>query len=226
MEQVDIALEPLRISLIQLGHFLPKLLLAIIILLAGWLLARGLRFAVTRSLRAINFNVLAEKAGMDEFLRQGGIKMDTIGILSLLLYWLVVLAALMVTFNTLELSHVTDLLGKILLFIPKVIVAVLILAIGSYFARFVAKTVDTYCRNVGIEDSTLLTRATHYTIMVFVIMIALDQLNIGGDVIRFSFLIVLAGIVLALALAFGLGGQKWAGDLLERWWSSKRRGGG
>ena len=54
-------------------------------------------------------------------------------------------------------------------------------------------------------------------------LIALDQMQIAGDIVRMSFLIVLAGIVLALALAFGLGGQGWAAELLERWWPRNRR---
>ena len=216
------ALEPLRVFLVQLGHFIPKLLLALVILILGWLIARGLRFAVVKGLKAISFNVLTEKAGMDGFLRKGGLKTDTIGIFSVLLYWLAILAAFVVSFNTLELTQVTELLGQIVLFIPKVIVAVLILVIGGYFAQLVAKTVDTYCRNVGIENAEFFARVTLYAIMVFVILITLDQLSIAGDIIRFSFLIILAGIVFALSLAFGLGGQKWAGDLLERWWSGKK----
>jgi hypothetical protein len=51
---------------------------------------------------------------------------------------------------------------------------------------------------------------------------ALDQVSIGGDVVRHSFLILLAGVVLGLALAFGIGGQKWAAGMLERWWPRGR----
>jgi hypothetical protein len=225
MEQVNLALEPVRAFLAQLGGFLPKLILAIAILIAGWLLAKFLRFAIVRGLKAVNFNVLADRAGIDGFLQQGGIKTDTTAVLGLLFYWLVVLAAIMVAFNSLGLAYVTDLVGRVLLFIPRVIVAVLILAFGAYFARFVATTVTTYFRNVGIEDAALLGRIAHYAIMVFVVLIALEQVNVGGDIIRQSFLILLGGVVLALALAFGIGGQKWAAELLERW-SPKKAGKG
>jgi hypothetical protein len=56
-----------------------------------------------------------------------------------------------------------------------------------------------------------------------VVLIALDQVNIGGDIVRQSFLIILAGAVFALALAFGLGGKEWAAELLERWWPRRKR---
>lgn len=218
MEQVNLALEPVRAFFVQLGDFLPKLLLAIVILIAGWLLAKALKFAVQRGLRAVNLNVLAERAGVDGFLRQGGVSTDTIGILALLVYWLAILAALVIAFNALGLGYVTDLLVRIALFIPRVIVAVLILAFGAYFARFIDSSITAYGKNVELEDAELLGRLARYSVVAFVVLIALDQLNIGGDLIRQSFLIILTGIVLALALAFGLGGREWAAGLLARWW--------
>jgi hypothetical protein len=218
MEKVDVFLEPVRAFLLQVGAFLPRVGLALLVLIAGWLLAKGARFAVVRGLRAINFNVLADRAGMDGFLRQGGMQSDTTDILGLLVYWLVVLAALVVACNGLGLTYVTDLLSQVVLFVPKVIVALVILAFGAYFAAFVGNTVVTYCRNVELQDADLLGKLAQYAIIVFVVLIALDQVNVGGDIVRQSFLIVLAGVVFALALAFGIGGQHWAAGLLERWW--------
>jgi len=222
MEKVDVFLEPLRAFLVQIGQFLPKLAISAVVLIAGWLLAKLARFAVTKGLRAVNFNVLTDRSGMDRFLRQGGLESDTTEIFGVLVYWLVILAALVIAFNGLGLSYVTDLLGKVALFVPKVIVALLILAFGAYFARFIGTTVITYCRNIGIHDSDLLGKLAQYAIIAFVVLIALDQVNIGGDIIRQSFLIMLAGVVFALALAFGLGGQKWASGKLDRWWPKER----
>lgn len=223
MENLDMLLEPARAFLAQVGAFLPRLALAVVVLVAGWLLARVARFAVERGLRAINFNVLTERAGMDAFLRQGGIRSDTTGIFGLLVYWLVILAALIIAFNSLGLATITDLLREVVLFLPKVVAALLILAFGAYFARFTANAVLTYCRNVGIQDADLLAKLAQYAIIAFVVLIALDQVNVGGDIIRASFLIILAGVVLAAALAFGLGGRDWAARLLERWWPRRPR---
>jgi hypothetical protein len=106
--------------------------------------------------------------------------------------------------------------------VPKVIVALLILAFGAYFARFVGGTVMTYCKNVGIQDGELLGNLAQYAIMTFVVLIALEQVDVGGEIVRVSFLILLGGAVFALALAFGLGGQAKVAKLLERWWPSDR----
>ena len=216
MENVDVLLEPIRASLHQIGEFLPRLLLALAILILGWLLAKFVRFVIVRMLRAVNFNVLTEKAGVDKFLQQGGGELDTVRLLGLLFYWLVILAALMVAFNSMGLSYVTDLIGRILLFVPKVMVAILVIAFGAYFARFIGTAVTMYGKNIGLGDAVALGRIATYAILVFVILIALDQLGLG-DIIRQTFLIIVAAVALALALAFGLGGQRRAAELLERW---------
>jgi hypothetical protein len=218
MDQVDVMLAPVRAFLVQVGAFLPSLAVAIVVLLVGFLLAKAARFAVQRGLHAVNFHIVTQRSGLDGFLQRGGTQADTVDLLAALVYWLVILAALVVAFNGMGLSHVTDLLSRVMLFVPKVIVSVLILAFGAYFARFVANAVVTYCRGVGIRDAEPLGALARYAIMVFVVMIAFDQLDIGGRIISFAFLIVLGGLVLALALAFGLGGQRWAAAHLERWW--------
>ena len=223
MNQIDMLLEPIRVFLRQLGDLLPRLALALVVLIAGWLVAKAVRFAIVRGLRAVNFHVVTERAGLDGFLRDGGIQSDTTEILGVLVYWLVILGALVVGFNTLGLTYVTDLLGRVILFVPKVMVALLILAFGSYFARFIANAITAYCRNVHIQDAELLGRLAQYAIVTFVVLIALDQVNIGGDIVRQSFLIILAGLVFALALAFGLGGREWAAEMLERWWPRRKR---
>src|SRR3954470_18966319 len=199
----DALLDPLRETLAHIIAYLPAFGFAVVVVIAGWLLAKAARFALVKALRAINFNVLTERAGLDGFLEQGGIRSDTTEIFGVLVYWLVILAALMIAFNTLGMLYVTDLIRQVVSFVPRLIVALVILAFGAYFARFIAGAVMAYCRNVGIQDGDILGRVAQYAILAFVVLIALEQVQIGGDIVRMSFLIVLAGVVLALALAFG-----------------------
>lgn len=223
MEQVDVVVESVRGFLMQLGEFLPKLLGVVVILVVGWLIAKLLVVVVVRGLKLVNFNVITERAGLDGFLRQGGVRKSTIDILGILVYWLVILATLLAAFNTLGLTVVSDLFSKITLFVPHVIVAVLILAIGLYFARFVADTVTAYGKNVGLEDAVIVGRVAYYAIMVFVVLIALDQVQVGGEIVRFTYYVLLGGAVLALAIAFGLGGQKWASGQIDKLTERKKK---
>ena len=216
MENFNVLLEPIRASLHQVGAFLPRVVLAIAILIIGWLIAKAVRFAVVRTLRALNFNVITDKAGIDAFLRQGGGDIDTIAVMGALAYWLVILAAMMIAFNSLDLAYVTDLIGRIVLFVPRVMIAVVVLVFGAYFARFVSGALTLYLQNIGAGEAALLGRLCMYAIMVFVILIALDQLGLG-DILRQTFLILVGAASLGLAIAFGLGGQRRAAELIEKW---------
>lgn len=220
MERFDIQLEPLRVILIQISAFLPRLLTAVVVVLGGWLLGKVVRIAVTKALRAMNFNVLTERSGLDGFLQQSGMSGDTTGIFGLLMHWWVILAALLIAFNGLGLTYITDLLSRVVWFAPNIFLALLELVLGSYFARFAG---DALARNLKLQDAALLGKLVQYTVMVFVVMIALDQTQVGGDIVRESFLVILAGVVFALALAFGLGGRDWAAERIAHWWPREKK---
>lgn len=223
MDNLAIHLEPLRAILYQIGVFMPRLLIAALVIVGGWLLAKIVHIAVVKALAAMNFNVLTDRSGLDGFLKQGGVALDTSAIVGILAYWLVILAALLIAFNGLGLTYITDLLGRVVWFVPKVFVAILVLAFGSYFARFVGAAVTTYCSNIQLQDAAFLGKLAQYAIMVFVILIVLDHIQIGGDIVRESFLVILAGCVFALALAFGLGGKDWAAERIEHWWPREHK---
>jgi hypothetical protein len=216
MDQVDVVLEPLKYFTSQLAYFLPRLLIAVVVLVLGWLLAKLLCATVIRSLKAMHFGNLAQKAGIDNFLERGGFKRTTGEIIGLMIYWIVILATLLVASNIAGLTVVSDLFGETLQFIPKVIVAVLILTIGLYFAIFISDIVLAYAMNVGFVDAELVGRIIRYAIVAFVVIIALGQMDIGTNILVPAFLIMFGGVTFALALAFGLGGQKWAESQFDK----------
>ena len=113
MQNADILLDPARAFLVQAGAYLPRIGLALLMLIVGWIAAKLVRFAVEKGLRAINFGVLTERSGMDTFLQQGGSKSDTTRLFGLLAFWLVMFAALVIAFNSLGLAS----LVKMLIFI-------------------------------------------------------------------------------------------------------------
>ncbi len=223
MQSIDMLVDATREFLHQTAAFLPKLLLALLVVVVGWLLAKAVRFAVERALRAINFNVLTERAGTDNFLKQAGMRGDTTTLFGLVAFWLVILATLIMAFNGMGLTYIPDLLGRAVLFAPKLLIAMLIMVFGSYCARFVGNAVQNYCLDAHIPDAEVLGGLVRYAMMLFVVMIALSQVEVGGDIVQRTFLIILGGLMLAIALAFGLGGREWAASLLQRWWPQHRK---
>ena len=218
MQSLDLLLDTTREFFHQGAALLPRLILALAVVLVGWLLAKLIRFTIERALRAINFNVLTQRAGIDHFLQSAGLRGDTTTLFALLGYWMVLIAAFMIACNGLGLTYATDLLQRMELFAPRILVAGVVMVLGSYFARFVGESLERFCTAAQVSDGDIFGKVARYLIMAFVIMIALQEIDVGGDIVQRAFLIILAGIVLALALAFGLGGKEWAAALLERWW--------
>jgi Conserved TM helix len=223
MQSIDMLMDATREFLRQTAAFVPKLVLGLLVVAVGWLFAKAARFAVERALRAINFNVLTERAGTDNFLRQAGMHGDTTTLFGLVAFWVVILAALIMAFNGMGLTYIPDLLGRVVLFTPKLLIAMLIMVFGAYFAGIVGNAMQNYCADARIADADVLGRLVRYAIMLFVVMIALSQVEVGGDIVQRTFLIILAGLMLAIALAFGLGGKDWAASLLQRWWPQHRK---
>jgi len=215
-QQFDIVMTSLRSFMSDLGSFLPMLIGAVAILIVGWLVAKLLHFVVVRGLKGMQFHALMESAGVDDFLKKGGVRKSTVDVLGVMVYWLVVLMTLLTTFNMLGLTALSTLFHRVAEFVPSVIVATLTLTIGLYFARFVANAVTAYTRNVGMVDADLVGRLTRWAITAFVVVLAVGQFNIPDRIFESMLLMMFGGAVLALALAFGFGGQKWAADKLDK----------
>jgi len=222
METVDNLLDPLRALLVPVAAYLPRLAVALLVLLGGVLLAKAARFAIEKGLRAINVHVLTRRSGLDDFMGgEAGTGTDTITVLGVLVYWSVILATLIVASNSLGLVQVTALLSQLMVFLPRVFIGLVIIAFGTYFARFAGQAVTSYWERRGARDASAVGRLARSAIVAFVVVIAVDQLDIGGTILRATFLIILGGFVLALALAFGIGGRDWAAARLEEWWPSR-----
>jgi len=221
-QQLGVVMASVQAFLNQLAAFLPRLLAAVIILVVGWFIAKFLNFIVVRGLKLVNFQVVTEGAGIDGFLKKGGVKKNAIEVLGALIYWIAILMTLLVAFDSLGLTIVSDLFSRITQYIPNVVAAVLILTIGLYFARFIADAVTAYAKNVGSQDADLIGRVTRYAISIFVFVIALGQMKIGDVLLNYAILIILSGFALALGISFGLAGQKWAGTQIDKFTKDKK----
>lgn len=200
----------------ELAAFVPRLLAALILLFVGWLLAKLIKSFMERFLRVIRFDRLADQSGIESFLRQGEINLSLSQIVSLLVYWLIMLIVIVTVFNSLGLESVAQLFNRIVLYTPQIIAAVLVLVFGSLFARFLSKIMYAYLNNIGVESARTMSRVAMYAIMVFVFFIALEELQIGEAITQLAFMIMFGAVGLAFAIAFGLGGRDWAASVIAK----------
>jgi len=222
MELSPFVLEPGRAFIGRVAAFLPSLLGALLILLFGWLLARFARLLVFRLLLAVRFDLASDRAGIDEVLLRADIRQGPAELVALLVQWLVGLIAIMTAVNAVGLSSVSDLLSQILLYVPKVIAAVVVLILGLFFASFLGGLIKTAAANVGLGEAEVLASLARYAIVAFTAAVTLEELGIAPDLVRSAFVILFGAVALGLALAFGLGCQDLARDWLTRYLDSAR----
>jgi len=212
----NVFLNPWRAFALQLAEFLPRLMGAFVILIIGWMIAKVTEIGIKRFLRLLKIDAIAEKSGVDAFLKQGGLEHSAVDILGILVYWVLMLIVILIALNGMGLQTASDLLNRIILYIPNVIVAVFVLIIGLFFARLLEGVLMTYLRNAGVENARMISEIARYALIVFVVSVALDQLNIGKELVVSTFQIAFGALCLALALAFGLGGRDWAAGVISR----------
>jgi hypothetical protein len=218
LEQFTAALEFFRTAWSQLTILLPQLLAAFVLLLAGWLAAKLIRKVIIKVLKFVKADVLAEKAGIDDFLLQGDVKYTAVTIIANGVYWVLMFAVMLAVLNGFGLSAADALFTKTLLYIPNVIVALLVLVFGAFLAKFFRGITYTYLSNIGITGAEIVSHVAQWAVLLFVLSLALEQLSLGGQVLVSAFEIAFGAFCLALAIAFGLGGRAWAGRILERLW--------
>lgn len=206
-----VIIEPIKVMLIKVGGFVSALVGLLLILIVGWLIARVIQAAVTKFLKTVNLDNISEQLGIDEFLAKGGIKNSLSEVIGILFYWLIVLMMFVVAINAVGLTVAAELLNKIVLYVPNVIVSIFILILGMFVSSFVSALVQTTAVNAGIEFSAVLAKVVQVVVLVFTIALALEQLQIGTMLIGFAINIILAALGLGLALAFGLGCKDLAG---------------
>ncbi|MFK8102724.1 MAG: hypothetical protein AB8G15_09370 [Saprospiraceae bacterium] len=202
------------------ASFLPTLVGALIILIIGWMIAKIVKWVILKLLKTLKFDQLTNRLGINDYLLKGGIKKTSSNLLASLVYWIIMLSILTAFFNTLGLEVVSTLLSSVILFLPKVIVACILLVVGMYLAEFVSGLVVGALKSGDVANAALFGNIAYSAVMFFVFSFVLHQLGIGQEIIETVIGIVLGALGLALALSFGLGGREWASNTINKYLGS------
>jgi hypothetical protein len=200
---------------VQIVNFVPKLLAVLVILFFGWIVAKLVRGGVKRLLELMQFDQFAQKSGLEAFMNSGSFNVTLSGIISQVIYWLVILLFVITGANALELTAVALLLQQLAGYLPHIIVAILVIVFGTLLARFINRLVFAWLHSIKFEHALAVSTSAEYGIQILAIFIALEQLGIGMQLIHSLFVIIFGAVFLALAIAFGLGGKEWAARFID-----------
>ncbi len=209
-------IEPLKELYRNVLDFLPNLLTSLLILILGVLIAIAFKKIFTRLFRAINLDKLSEKFGVSDIFQKWGIKESISSLFLKVIGWLIVFTFLIVSLRTLNVPTIERFLEELFLYLPNVFIAILILFIGYLLSNFLGQTALIASVNAGLKISGVIGKFVKFTVFALAVTMSLEQLGIGKDTILIAFTIVFGGIVLAFAIAFGIGGKDAAKEYIDK----------
>ncbi len=197
--------------------FVPNLVVAIIIVILGWLIGALFGRAVWQVFRSLRVDEALRRAGFESFLKRGGLNLDSGAFIGGLVKWFVILVFLVAAFNVLGLTQVNLFLQEVVIaYLPRVIVAALILLVGGVVGDVTDRVVVTAAKSAEIHSAHFAGTLAKWAIWIFALLVALSQLGIAAAFSQTLFTGVVIAISLALGLSFGLGGQEAAAKFIAR----------
>jgi len=211
-----ILIQPLREVFQKLSAFAPSLLTGIVVLAAGVVLAWLVKLLVVRIIRILKLDAAFARSGVTEALQKMAVKDTPAKLVGRMFYWLVVFIFFILALSVMRMPVIDELLEKFLLYLPNIFVALVVLAIGWFLGNFLGRAALIASVNAGMKAAGPLSKGIKGAILLFAFVMAFEQLGIGRSTVIAAFTIVFGGAVLALALAFGLGGKDLARSFLEK----------
>ena len=197
-------------------EYLPQLVSALIILIIGYFIAKIVKTILIKLLRAVKFNNVADKVGINSTLSKAGLKSDAAGWMGKLGYWIIMFTTLTLFFSKLGLPEVSGLLEQVVSYIPKLIIGCILLIVGMYGADFLRDMATATLKGGGFDNPNLVGNIVYGAVMFLVVSIVLNTIGVGTDIVNTLVTSVLGGLSIATAIAFGLGGREWAAKMIKK----------
>jgi hypothetical protein len=208
--------DPLKEVWFNFINFLPNLLAMAIVIIVGIVVAGIVKALLVRGLKAVKFDSWSDRMGLTSAMRKGDLWSKPTEVLGSAVFWVLIIVAVMAGMSTLKLQAIDSLVSNFVLYLPRAVSAVLILVFGYIVAGFVGRAVVIAAVNQGFHYARLLAEAVRTLMIVLVLAMALEQLQVAPVIVVSSFSILFGGIVLALAISFGIAGIDAAKRIIER----------
>lgn len=213
--------ERLRLGAGELGRVAPAVIGALLILVAGYLLAKQTERWLDRMLKRMDFNRMAREGGIAEAMDRARPYLDPIHAVGKLMFWLVMLVVILLASAALGLESINQMFGLMLAFIPMLIAGIVIVILGMIVGEFVrGLIVASAGRVAGVP---ILAKLAKSAVVLIAIFMALQQVGVAEEIVTSAFILILGAIALAAGLAFGLGNRDLAGEITRKWYEEGRR---
>ena len=197
-------------------NFVPGLLLAIILFIIGMVVGSIVGKAIAQVITALKVDKLFESAGAEEVFARMGVKLSIGKFFGVIIKWFIVIVFLMASLQIVGLTQVNDFLrSAVLLYLPKVVIAAIVLILATIIAETMHKLVLASAKAANISSANMLASITKYAIWGFALIIALSEIGIATAFMQILFTGLIAALAIALGLSFGLGGKEAAARAID-----------
>jgi len=200
----------------MIADFLPRFVVMLTIILAGLLIAFLLKSVLRSILHLTKLDRISEEAGASHVLRKAAMPSMS-EFLSRSLFWITLLGFILLGISVLQIPELQEQISRIFQLLPQVFVAILILFVGILAANFLSRAALLTAVNAGYRSPRLWSGMVRFVIWILTISMALEQVGLARQTVVAAFSIVFGAVMLALAIAFGLGGRDLARQALERY---------
>lgn len=198
------------------ADFVPRLVIAVVIWVLAWLIAKAIKTGVHIALDKLGVERMAIRAKINQFLSNANYHGGFSEIVADIIFWLLYLFGINIAFEVLGLSVISNLISDLIAYIPNLFVAVLIILVGAMIAKFVKDLTDGAAKTAKFQ-SAWLGHFAYVIVMLFVIVTALKQAQVDISFLTDNINTIMMGIMLALGLAFGLGGKDKAKEIIDKY---------
>lgn len=195
--------------------FVPRLVAALIIFAGGFVLSLLVRRAIERILAWLHFERLTLRTGASEMLRMAEMPRAEV-LIGKTIFWIVWIGFIVSAVDTLQFGPFRGLVQEFFRFVPRVLLAMLVLSLGFLVGNFLWRATLLASVNAGLPGARLLSGALRILVNAIGVVMALEQLGLATTVVLTAFAIAFGALMLGLAIAFGLGGKETARQLLEQ----------
>lgn len=198
-------------------QFAPRLILAIVFFIIGWILGSLVAKAFEHVFSALKIDKLFQSIRADEFMHRAGMTLNTGYFIGQIAKWFIIIVFLLPSLNLVGLDSISSFLSDgILAFLPRVIVAAFILIIATVVADALSKAIVAGARAMNLKSANMLGTIAKYAVWVFAFIIAFGQLGVAPAYMQILFAGIIGMLAVAGALAFGLGGKDAAGRIISK----------
>jgi hypothetical protein len=191
----------------QVTTYLPPLLVALMMVLVAFLLAKGVRWLLVRAVKGARFDRFLKESGLSSILGGAG-RVRGVLLVAGAAFWLIFIAGLLAAVDVFDTKLTSQIVETSVFLLPKLLIAGAILLVGAWLGQYLGRSALVWASNEELPAPRRLAALVRAVLVFVAVVVAAEVLNFAANVFFAAFVIFVGGVALTVSLALGLGARK------------------